>query len=588
MKNFTYLLIMLSLWGWQNSAQAQISLADLLASPTDVIANPGGLPFTHNGAFGPGGVSPLVAGEDGKFRNSGENYYANAYQITLAAGDRIQILHDAVPDAFLYLFNAAGTRMAFDDDEGRNHGGGWRASYIDFTASTAGAYLIVATTYDPNSTGSYTLSVSALIEITAITAAPASIEVPFDEYPQDELYRQVTLTGSYAGGTVTFQSDNWSLNEISRKYVYYPQNSDLPFGFAFAAMDDEDLPQVTVTRPAFAVDKIITLPHSEQLQLTDNTVVWQFTLSEDAVVSFAAAGLAAGESLHFTLLDQNKDPFGDGSFDDAFNRDRGPLQAGTWYVMLRNDHPLASLSVEFSVQLSPSVVYTALAYTPMTVGTPVNGSFNQNSTTVLNPDLPVIGAGYSFAATKDKHYRITYTLNSSTNTYLDAALFLLTGGELQGDKNNWNGDFLYGVSDYANGTSLTVSFTYTANATGNLRLLPIAYFGSDEVSYTLSVTELPIVVYTALDYTPMTVGTPVNGSFNQNSTTVLNPGWSDIGAGYSFAATAGERYQITYTLYSSTNTDLGAGLFLLTGGELQGDQNNWNGDYLSHSTSSVY
>ncbi|GHT24927.1 hypothetical protein FACS189430_10740 [Bacteroidia bacterium] len=231
------------------------------------------------------------------------------------------------------------------------------------------------------------------------------------------------------------------------------------------------------------------------------------------------------------------------------------------------------------------LVYTALDYAPLSVGTPTQGALNKAVTVVLNPDWNAVGAGYSFAATEGKRYLLTYTLNAVTSSTMGAELILLKGGAQQGDATDWNGDWLDETFDSYLGTSLSVSFTYTATATGNLRLLALAGFECDEINYTITVTELPDpIVYTALTYTPLSLGTPAQATLSTTGTAPVRiPGVETAGVGYSFAAAAGKSYQITYTVNALTTTNLTARLCLLKGGDLQGNETGWNGDWLDET-----
>ncbi|GHT14234.1 hypothetical protein AGMMS4956_11700 [Bacteroidia bacterium] len=574
MKKYTaFFVMLLSLLGWSNSAQAQaISLGDLLASPVATISYASNLPYTDNGTFGTG-ASELVAGNS-SFHNSG-NYYANAYKIDLAAGNSIQILHSGNGiDAYLYIFGAGGIKMDEDDD-----GGNGNASYITFTAGAAGTYFIVATTFGNNVTGTYTLSVDRPVEITAIAADKTSIDVPLDVYAQEELHNQVTLTGTYAGGTVNFQSYNWEWNATVSKYVYVPDNSDL-FGYAFADIAAANLPQVAVTHPALTVNKTITIPCSEPLNITLETPVWQFTLAANAKVDLVVDSLESGEALRILLLDGNKNLLDSWNLYEFWYNVEGVLPPGTYYLMFQNTG--SALTAQVNIQSKPVVVYTAVNYAPL-VGTSAAGSLSQTGTSIAIPYGDALGAGYSFAATEGKNYKIMFTLNAATNTDISAILLLLNGGTLEGNIMDPKNDFLDNASNsISNSTTVTAILNYTATATGNLRLLGLSYFDVAEVTYTLTVTELAApVVYTALAYTPVAVGTPAAASFSQVDASVLNEYWSVIGAGYTFTAAAGKRYQITYTLNAATSTTIEASLYLLSGDALQGDATNWNGDLLN-------
>jgi len=87
--------------------------------------------------------------------------HAKVYTVKLKAGQtyRIDMTTTADPkkfDPYLRLENAAGKQLAEDDD-----GGGFPNAKIIFKAEQDGSYKVVATTFAPNMTGDYTLTVTA-------------------------------------------------------------------------------------------------------------------------------------------------------------------------------------------------------------------------------------------------------------------------------------------------------------------------------------------------------------------------------------------------------------------------------------------
>lgn len=70
---------------------------------------------------------------------------------------RIDMLGDSEFDTYLRLEDDAGKQLAEDDDSGE----GLNARIV-FPAPKTGTYRIIATTYDDNDTGSYTLLVTAI------------------------------------------------------------------------------------------------------------------------------------------------------------------------------------------------------------------------------------------------------------------------------------------------------------------------------------------------------------------------------------------------------------------------------------------
>ena len=85
-------------------------------------------------------------------------YYLDAYYFTGAQGDRVEInMISAEFDPFLFLYHARGVdRFIAQDDNG---GGGVNAR-ITRTLPEAGPYIIVATPFQANVTGNYTLSLT--------------------------------------------------------------------------------------------------------------------------------------------------------------------------------------------------------------------------------------------------------------------------------------------------------------------------------------------------------------------------------------------------------------------------------------------
>jgi uncharacterized protein (TIGR03437 family) len=83
--------------------------------------------------------------------------YLDAYWFTAAANDNVVIsMNSTVFDSFLVLqANSGDPNIAFDD----NSGGGQNAR-ITRRIGTAGNYIIIATPYEPNKTGAYTLSLN--------------------------------------------------------------------------------------------------------------------------------------------------------------------------------------------------------------------------------------------------------------------------------------------------------------------------------------------------------------------------------------------------------------------------------------------
>lgn len=86
-------------------------------------------------------------------------YLLDGYYFTGNAGDNIQIrMSSAIIDSFLILNLNTGQRITFDDDSGGGVDG--LDALITRTLSTSGTYIIVATSFDSDATGSYSLSLT--------------------------------------------------------------------------------------------------------------------------------------------------------------------------------------------------------------------------------------------------------------------------------------------------------------------------------------------------------------------------------------------------------------------------------------------
>jgi uncharacterized protein (TIGR03437 family) len=98
--------------------------------------------------------------------------YLDAYSFTGAAGDRVQIrMSSSAFDSFLLLNSNDGDFVIADD----NSGGG-QSALVDFTLPAAGTYVIIATSFAPNRTGDYTLTLTRVTsfvgDLTAEATAP--------------------------------------------------------------------------------------------------------------------------------------------------------------------------------------------------------------------------------------------------------------------------------------------------------------------------------------------------------------------------------------------------------------------------------
>ena len=97
--------------------------------------------------------------------------YARFYTFTLSAPSTVTIELNSSADTYLYLMQGtgkAGTVLHYNDDVTRNEDPNSRISQ----SLSAGDYTIEATTYDVETTGSFTLRVSGLPDTTIPTATP--------------------------------------------------------------------------------------------------------------------------------------------------------------------------------------------------------------------------------------------------------------------------------------------------------------------------------------------------------------------------------------------------------------------------------
>ncbi|HEX8429757.1 MAG TPA: Ig-like domain-containing protein [Longimicrobium sp.] len=85
--------------------------------------------------------------------------FVDSYAVYLRAGQQITIIQRSTAiDAFLILANAAGTSAVAQNDD--DPAGGTTNSRLVYTATAAGMYQILATSFDPAEVGAYTLVVS--------------------------------------------------------------------------------------------------------------------------------------------------------------------------------------------------------------------------------------------------------------------------------------------------------------------------------------------------------------------------------------------------------------------------------------------
>lgn len=101
-------------------------------------------------------------------------YYADKVAINLDAGSVLTVAERSTAfDAALFLNNAAGTGVAFNDDSA--NAGTTTNAYLVYQAPATGVYLLFVATTDSAATGAYTLSIASS---TTLTGSPRRDERP--------------------------------------------------------------------------------------------------------------------------------------------------------------------------------------------------------------------------------------------------------------------------------------------------------------------------------------------------------------------------------------------------------------------------
>jgi Zn-dependent metalloprotease len=89
--------------------------------------------------------------------NSNAGAFYDTFTFSGTSGQQVTItMSSSAFDCFLRLYNPSGTQVAFDDDSN-----GGTNSKIVYTLAASGTFKIATTSYDPGSTGSYTVTFSA-------------------------------------------------------------------------------------------------------------------------------------------------------------------------------------------------------------------------------------------------------------------------------------------------------------------------------------------------------------------------------------------------------------------------------------------
>ena len=220
-----------------------ITISELLdAAPAINYAN---LPLTFHGNFGNNAQS-LVEGEDSRFRKSGLYYYADAHKINLNENESLEIHNSHVVDAFLYVYQKDVENnyvLLYSSDDGYSGSIGYQKgdSYIQFTATKAQDYYIVATTYESGYThdgqGPYFLTMWNVEEptystdtanyIISLDADKMTINIPSGATEEEILANllDVTITGKTENGNIVSIPNfyyGWSIDFVGKTATFFP------------------------------------------------------------------------------------------------------------------------------------------------------------------------------------------------------------------------------------------------------------------------------------------------------------------------------------------------------------------------------
>jgi aryl-phospho-beta-D-glucosidase BglC (GH1 family) len=212
--------------------------------------------------------------------------------------------------------------------------------------------------------------------------------------------------------------------------------------------------------------------------------------------------------------------------------------------------------------------YTEFDYSTVILadGVPVPGSFTENDAANLWGEY-FTATGYSFTPEAGKTYKITCKYDASQKVSINAGIFVLKGGTLQGNED----DRLEAKFGYIIDSELTVTCYFAHGEGAPVRLLFCDYF-CNGLNCTITIEEIDVPSYTELDYIPVTAGIPEQGSFNTEDDLFTNmSGYVYPGKGYIFTPEAGKTYKITCMSETSKEVSIFPALYVLKGGTLQGN-----------------
>ena len=224
--------------------------------------------------------------------------------------------------------------------------------------------------------------------------------------------------------------------------------------------------------------------------------------------------------------------------------------------------------LNYTVNIKVGKSYTELAYSealPLT-GAEVDGSLNadDNSFADWNDD-PMVGKDFKFTAVAGKMYEFTCTMEA--DNYFNGAVYVLTGGTLEG---SWNDilSYKYSYDDYF----LAFTLNFIPAESGEYRLLLTGSY-INEFDYAISVTENTAPKsYAEIDYPVIPFDASTSGTLSETADVLTNPESKySTGKGYQFAVQEGKTYEIFYRFTSNRWHDSYVGFFLLQGGTLTGE-----------------
>ncbi|NDV47197.1 hypothetical protein D0T49_09085 [Paludibacter sp. 221] len=185
------------------------------------------------------------------------------------------------------------------------------------------------------------------------------------------------------------------------------------------------------------------------------------------------------------------------------------LQAGKYYLYMTSQYGYGSYNLSVKESKAPvgELSYHELDYSKqINVGQTLTGDMNKQKSPFVETDYTEGYAGaYSINLTAGKVYKFTYTSYiSSQLSYQESAITLLTGSELKGSYDDFNGDDLaYNIVYSYDNIENTVILTYSPETTGNYRILLLNDWGEFENMYSFKVEELSDVG--SLTYAPVSL-----------------------------------------------------------------------------------